>query len=66
MKNHTSYEHLPLMLNANQLAGVLGISRAGAYELMHSRGFPTLRIGKRMMVPKDHLTRWIDQQSGLI
>jgi len=54
------------MLNANQLAGVLGISRAGAYELMHSRGFPTLRIGKRMMVPKDHLTRWIDQQSGLI
>ena len=64
MSTQTSYEQLPLMLNANQLAGVLGISRAGAYELMHSKGFPTLRIGKRMMVNKDHLARWIDRQSG--
>jgi len=64
MTNQTSYEQLPLMLNANHLAGILGISRAGAYELMHSKGFPTLRIGKRMMVPKDHLVRWVDQQSG--
>jgi len=52
------------MLNANHLAGILGISRAGAYELMHSKGFPILRIGKRMMVEKDHLVCWIDQQSG--
>ena len=64
MTNQTSYEQLPLMLNANQLATVLGISRAGAYELMHSKGFPTLRIGKRMMVQKDQLARWIDRQSG--
>jgi len=64
MTNQTSYEQLPLMLNANQLAALLGISRAGAYELMHSKGFPTLRIGKRMMVNKDHLARWIDRQSG--
>jgi len=33
---------------------------------MHSKGFPTLRIGKRMMVPKEQLSRWINQQSGLI
>lgn len=64
MITQTSYEQLPLMLNATQLAGLLGISRAGAYELMHSKGFPTLRIGKRMMVPKEHLARWIDQQSS--
>jgi len=64
MTNQTSYEQLPLMLNANQLAAILGISRAGAYELMHSKGFPTLRIGKRMMVQKDQLARWIDRQSG--
>lgn len=63
MANQTSYEQLPLMLNANQLAGILGISRAGAYELMHSKGFPTLRIGKRMMVPKEQLARWVDRQS---
>ncbi|MDL2236782.1 helix-turn-helix domain-containing protein [Christensenellaceae bacterium OttesenSCG-928-K19] len=60
----TNYEELPLMLSADILAQTLGISRAGAYELMHSEGFPTLRIGKRMMVSKDHFIRWINTESG--
>jgi len=62
----TSYEQLPLMLNADQLSETLGISRAGSYELMHSKGFPTLRIGKRMMVSKDQLIKWIEARSGEI
>ena len=56
---YTSYEQLPLMLNADQVAKVLAISRANAYTLMRSKGFPTLRIGKRMMVPKDRLLEWM-------
>lgn len=60
----TSYDQLPIMLNANNIAQTLGISRAGAYELMHSKGFPTLRIGKRMMVSKDHFIEWIEKHSG--
>lgn len=56
---YTSYEQLPLMLNADQVAKVLAISRANAYTLMRSKGFPTLRIGKRMMVPKDRLIEWM-------
>ena len=55
-----SYDQLPLALNANQVAAVLGISRAGAYTLMRSESFPTLVIGKRMVVPRDRLLRWID------
>ncbi len=58
-----SFEELPAMLTANELAGALGISRAGAYALIHSKGFPTLRIGKRLMVPKDKLTAWIDHST---
>ena len=60
----TSLDQLPLTLSAEQVASVLGLSRAKAYELMHSKGFPTLVIGKRMVVPKDKLIRWIDQQSA--
>lgn len=60
----TSYEQLPLMLNATQLSEALGISRAGAYELMHSKDFPTLRIGKRMMVSKEQFIQWVDRKSG--
>ncbi|MBD5134297.1 MAG: helix-turn-helix domain-containing protein [Clostridiales bacterium] len=52
------------MLTAAELAGALGISKAGAYTLIHSKGFPTLRIGKRLMVPKDKLTAWIDRNTG--
>ena len=56
---YTSLEQLPLALSADNVAQVLGISRANAYELMHSEGFPTLKIGKRMTVPKDKLIEWI-------
>ena len=48
--NYTSYEQLPLALSAEEVAQVLGISRANAYTLMHSKGFPTIKIGKRMVV----------------
>ncbi len=60
---YTSMEELPVTLNAQDVAAVLGISRANAYCLMHSRGFPTLQIGKRMVVPKDKLIDWIDRQT---
>ena len=63
-QNQTSYDQLPIMLNANNIAQTLGISRAGAYELMHSEGFPTLRIGKRIMVSKDRFIQWIERNSG--
>ena len=59
---YTSFEQLPIVLNAEQLAQALGISRAGAYQLMHSKGFPTLQIGKRMMVPKEQLLEWLSSK----
>ena len=58
----TDPSQLPMALNAKQVAAVLGISRAGAYNLMRSEGFPTLFIGKRMVVPKDRLMDWMNAQ----
>ena len=46
-----SYEELPLLLNAKQLAELMGVSISTAYELMREEGFPTLKIGKRIVVP---------------
>ncbi len=57
-------ETVPLVLNANQLAKTLGISRAKAYQLMHRKDFPTLMIDKRLLVPKDKLTEWMDRHTG--
>ena len=52
------------MLNADKIAKYLEISRAGAYELMHSEGFPLIRIGKRMIVPRDKFLEWVDNQTA--
>ena len=59
---YTSYDQLPLSLCANDIAAVLGISRANAYTLMRSKGFPTISIGKRMIVPRDKFIEWMDLQ----
>lgn len=61
---NNNYDNLPAVLNANQLATALGISRAGAYQLLNIGTFPTLRIGKRLLVPKDKLVEWIEQNTG--
>ena len=57
-------EKLPTVLNATQLASVLGISRAGAYNLLNSQSFPTLRIGTRKLVATSKLMEWIDRNSN--
>ena len=61
---YKNYDELPLMLNVVQVAAVLGISRAGAYELVHREGFPALKIGSRIVVPKDKLGEWIDANTA--
>ena len=68
MKKETfkSYEDLPLMLSVPETAAALGISRAGAYELARSEGFPALRIGTRIVIPKDKLQEWVDKQTEKI
>lgn len=68
MKKETfkSYEDLPLMLSVLEMAAALGISRAGAYELARSEGFPALRIGARIVIPKDKLQEWVDKQTEKI
>ena len=60
---YKSFEELPLMLSVPEVASVLGISRAGAYELVKSKGFPALTIGSRIIVPRDKLIAWIDEKS---
>ena len=65
--NKSTYKHydeLPLFLNASQVAKVLGISPSSSYALLHSKGFPTLRIGGRMVVPRDQFIACVEQHTG--
>ena len=56
---YRSYDALPLFLNSNTVPKVLGVSSSSTYELMHTEGFPTLRIGSRMVVPKEQFIQWV-------
>ena len=58
-----SYDDLPLTLTVPEVGEVLGISRAKAYDLARREGFPSMRIGTRILVPRDKLIRWIDKQT---
>ena len=64
VSNILSYDDLPLFLNAKLVAQVLGVAISTAYEVMHEPGFPTLRVGSRMVVPKEKFIQWAEEQSG--
>ena len=65
MKESTykTYDYLPLFLNAAMVAQVLGIAPSSAYELTHEKDFPTLRVGSRMVVPKEKFIEWVAQHT---
>ena len=61
---YKSYDELPLFLNADTVAKVLGVSPSSGYELMHDKAFPSLKIGSRIVVPKESFIRWVEQNTG--
>ncbi len=60
---YKSYDDLPLFLNAELVSKVLGVSSSSGYELMHEPGFPILKIGSRMVVPKEKFIRWVEKRT---
>ena len=59
-----SYEDLPLFLNVNDLSSAIGIAPSSCYELMHEKDFPSMRIGNRLIVPKEKFKIWVDEKIG--
>lgn len=61
---YKSYEELPLFLNAATVAKVMGIAPSSAYELMHEKGFPILKSGNRLLVPKAQFIKGVEENTG--
>jgi hypothetical protein len=70
MERVRNFNELPAALSVwPDLGKALGISRATAYQLTKTPGFPCLRVSKRkIVIPKDLLIRHIEQkaEAGLI
>lgn len=61
---YRNYDELPLFLNSELVAKVLGVSPSSGYELMHEPDFPVLRVGSRMVVPKEKFIQWVEEHTG--
>ncbi len=61
---YKSYDELPLFLNSELVAKVLGVSPSSGYELMHQPDFPVLRVGSSMVVPKEKFIQWVEEHTG--
>ena len=62
--NRQPFEAMPDVMDAKQIAQALQISKAGAYNLLNSPDFPTLRIGGRKMVLKNDLLEWLKSHTN--
>ena len=57
-------EELPMFLTVMDVAHLLGISRASAYELAREESFPKLKlVPGRTIIPRDRLLEWLDEQT---
>ena len=54
------FEAMPDVMDAEALQ----ISKAGAYNLLNSPDFPTLRIGGRKLVMKNELVEWLKSRTN--
>lgn len=60
----TSFEQVPVVIDAKTLSKVMGISLSKAYELFRSKDFPCISLGRRKIVPKDKLIEWLNNSAG--
>lgn len=45
------------------LMPLLRIGRCTAYNLVNQRSFPTVRVGRRILIPRDAFERWLEAQT---
>ncbi len=61
----TDVSGLPAVMTMRHVQEILGISRVKSYELANTHGFPLVRIGRAMRVPREAFLRWLDQRAGV-
>lgn len=47
--------------NVKEVAAMLGINTVKAYELARRQDFPAIKIGRRILVPKEAFHRWLEK-----
>lgn len=59
MKKNSNSDELPSSLSVSDMASYLGISKAHAYNMLNQSTIPKLRLGERIVIPKDLFLEWV-------
>ena len=54
---------LPNILTVKELAEFMNINLNRAYQLKHRADFPSLRLGRKIVISRNKLFQWIDEKS---
>ena len=60
IRTPVSLDELPDFCTLEEFSKVFRVSRATAYRMAARGNIPCLRVGRRVIVSKEHLLRWID------
>lgn len=58
-------DSLPEFCSPGDLSKVLPVSRATLYRMADQGRIPCIRLGRRIIISREHLKRWFDQQMGV-
>lgn len=53
-----------LTMTVSDVQHAMNIGRNTAYELVNRADFPKIRMGRKIIIPRDAFLRWLDQQTG--
>ena len=59
-------DYTKLTLTVAEAATIIGVSLPTAYTLVHSAGFPAFTIGRKLLISRQGLEKWIAQQAGIL
>ena len=56
-----------LTISVGEASKLLGVSRASGYAAAQINAFPVLRVGRRLVVPRERFMRWLDgEEAGMM
>ena len=61
IRKTVNLDGLPDFCSLEEVSHVFRVSRSTAYRMAEQGNIPCMRIGRRILVPKEHLMRWINR-----
>ena len=65
LQTSQTLDSLPEFCSPSDLSKVLPVSRATLYRMAEQGRIPCIRLGRCIIISREHLKRWFDQQMGI-